>query len=408
MVKKPIYVDNHATTRTDPRVVDAMLPYFTEHFGNAASRTHDFGWQAADAVDTARTQVAALVGARATEIVFTSGATEANNLAIQGITKKCSGEPHHVITVVTEHRAVLDPCAMVEQQGGRVTYLSVQPDGLVDVDELDRAVRPDTILITVMTVNNEIGVIQPIADISKVARAHGVLLHTDAAQALGKTPVEVDQLGVDFLSMSAHKMYGPKGVGALYIRGGNRRTALEPLIYGGGHEQGLRSGTLNVAGIVGFGCAAGLCSKEFMTELDYVKRLRDRLWNGLNDRVSDIRLNGSLDRRVHHNLNVSFAGVDGEALLIGLDDIAASSGSACSSESHTPSHVVKALGVEDNLARASIRFGLSHDNTDAEIDYIVNKVADMVRHLRALSPLRKDDASHEENDPVVARWLGDR
>ena len=408
MVKKPIYVDNHATTRTDPRVVDAMLPYFTEHFGNAASRTHDFGWQAADAVDTARTQVAALVGARATEIVFTSGATEANNLAIQGITKKCSGEPHHVITVVTEHRAVLDPCAMVEQQGGRVTYLSVQPDGLVDVDELDRAVRPDTILITVMTVNNEIGVIQPIADISKVARAHGVPLHTDAAQALGKTPVEVDQLGVDFLSMSAHKMYGPKGVGALYIRGGNRRTALEPLIYGGGHEQGLRSGTLNVAGIVGFGCAAELCSKEFMTELDYVKRLRDRLWNGLNDRVSDIRLNGSMDRRVHHNLNVSFTGVDGEALLIGLDDIAASSGSACSSESHTPSHVVKALGVEDNLARASIRFGLSHDNTDAEIDYIVNKVADMVRHLRALSPLRKDDASHEENDPVVARWLGDR
>ena len=408
MVKKPIYVDNHATTRTDPRVVDAMLPYFTEHFGNAASRTHDFGWQAADAVDTARTQVAALVGARATEIVFTSGATEANNLAIQGITKKCSGEPHHVITVVTEHRAVLDPCEMVEQQGGRVTYLAVQPDGLVDVDELDRAIRPDTILITVMTVNNEIGVIQPIADISKVARAHGVSLHTDAAQALGKTPVEVDQLGVDFLSMSAHKMYGPKGVGALYIRGGNRRTALEPLIYGGGHEQGLRSGTLNVAGIVGFGCAAGLCSKEFMTELDYVKRLRDRLWNGLNDRVSDIRLNGSMDRRVHHNLNVSFTGVDGEALLIGLDDIAASSGSACSSESHTPSHVVKALGVEDNLARASIRFGLSHDNTDAEIDYIVNKVADMVRHLRALSPLRKDGASHEENDPVVARWLGDR
>ena len=386
MVKKPIYVDNHATTRTDPRVVDAMLPYFTEHFGNAASRTHDFGWQAADAVDTARTQVAALVGARATEIVFTSGATEANNLAIQGITKKYSGEPHHVITVVTEHRAVLDPCAMVEQQGGRVTYLSVQPDGLVDVDELDRAVRPDTILITVMTVNNEIGVIQPIADISKVARAHGVPLHTDAAQALGKTPVEVDQLGVDLLSMSAHKMYGPKGVGALYIKGGTRRTALDPLIYGGGHEQGLRSGTLNVAGIVGFGCAAGLCSNEFMAELDY----------------------GSMDRRVHHNLNVSFSGVDGEALLIGLDDIAASSGSACSSESHAPSHVVKALGVDDNLARASIRFGLSHDNTDAEIDYIVNKVADMVRHLRALSPLRKDEASHEENDPVVARWLGDR
>ena len=408
MVKKPIYVDNHATTRTDPRVVDAMLPYFTEHFGNAASRTHDFGWQAADAVDTARTQVAALVGARATEIVFTSGATEANNLAIQGITKKCSGEPHHVITVVTEHRAVLDPCEMVEQQGGCVTYLAVQPDGLVDVHELDRAVRPDTILITVMTVNNEIGVIQPIADIAKVARAHGVPLHTDAAQALGKTPVEVDQLGVDFLSMSAHKMYGPKGVGALYIRGGNRRTALEPLIYGGGHEQGLRSGTLNVAGIVGFGCAAGLCSNEFMAELDYVKRLRDRLWNGLNDRVSDIRLNGSMDRRVHHNLNVSFSGVDGEALLIGLDDIAASSGSACSSESHAPSHVVKALGVDDNLARASIRFGLSHDNTDAEIDYIVNKVADMVRHLRALSPLRKDDVSHEENDPVVTRWLGDR
>ena len=407
MVSTPIYMDSHATTRTDPRVVEAMLPYFSEHYGNAASRTHAFGWTAADAIDTARRQIATLIGARSSEIVFTSGATEANNLAIKGVVEPRRHERRHIITVVIEHRAVLDACRRVEQHGCRVTYLPVRSDGLVDLDELTRAITPETVLITVMTANNEIGVMQPIAEIGAIAKAHGVLCHSDAAQAAGKTPLDVKALDVDLLSLSAHKMYGPKGIGALYVRRRDPRVQLSPMMDGGGHERGLRSGTLNVTGAVGFGAAAQLCAQELDADDEHTRRLRDRLWDGLQRELTDLRLNGSADRRLPNNLNVSFAHVDGEALLMGLDDIAVSSGSACTTTTREPSYVIKALGAGDQMARASIRFGLSRYNSDEEVDYVVAKVAATVRHLRELSPLCDGALTEADTDPAVARWLSD-
>ncbi len=378
MVKTPVYLDYHATTPVDPRVVQAMLPYFTERFGNPSSRTHRFGQDAAAAVDRARSQVARLVGARAAEIVFTSGATESNNLAIKGVVAGGRGRSDHVVTVVTEHHAVLDVCRQLERDGLRVTYLPVRRDGLVDLDRVREAVGPGTLLVSVMTANNEIGVVQPVAEIARLAHECGALVHTDAAQAAGKIPVDVGTLGVDLLSFTAHKMYGPKGVGALYVRRGVR---LAPLIDGGGQERGLRPGTLNVPGIVGFGEAAELCRAEVATEGERLRRLRDRLLAGVRDRVGDVVVNGSLEARLPHNLNVSFPGVEGESLLLALGDLALSTGAACASGTTAPSHVLTALGLPEALARASLRFGLGRWTTEEEIDYAVERLATVVSKL---------------------------
>jgi cysteine desulfurase len=381
MVKRPVYLDYHATTPVDPRVVQAMLPYFTERFGNPSSRTHRVGWEAAEAVDRARAEVARLVGARPREVVFTSGATESNNLAIKGAVAAGRRRGDHVVTVVTEHHAVLDACRRLERHGVRVTYLPVEPDGLVDLDRVRAAVGPGTVLVSVMTANNEIGVIQPVAEIARIAHARGALVHTDAAQAVGKIPVDVEALGVDLLSWTAHKMYGPKGVGALYIR---RGVELEPLLDGGGQERGLRPGTLNVAGIVGFGAASAICRGELAAEAERLRALRDRLLTGLRARVGDLTVNGSLAARLPHNLNVSFPGVEGEALLLALgDDLAVSTGAACASGASEPSYVVTALGVPDATALVLLRFGLGRWTTADEIDYAVEKVGAAVTALRA-------------------------
>ena len=401
MVTLPIYMDGHATTRLDPRVLEAMLPYFGEHFGNAASRSHAFGWKAAEAVDVARRQVADLVGARPSEIVFTSGATESNNLAIKGVDAAHQGKPRHVVTIATEHRSVLDPCDRLEAAGCSVTVLSVQSDGLVDLDALARAITPDTRLVSLMAVNNEIGVRHPLADVSELTASRGVVFHTDAAQAIGRVPFDVDREAVDLASMSAHKMHGPKGVGALYVRRRQPSVPLLPITDGGGHERGRRSGTLNVPGIVGFGKAAELASAQMEVDVLRIGTLRDRLWQGLRERITDVVLNGSREHRVPHNLNVSFAYVDGEALLTLLDDVAVSSGSACASGTDEPSHVVRALGASRDLARASVRFGLGRETTEAEVDYVIDRVARVVARLRELSPLA--DEAVASRDPVVAR-----
>ncbi|HVC20042.1 MAG TPA: IscS subfamily cysteine desulfurase [Vicinamibacterales bacterium] len=382
----PVYLDSHATTPVDPRVLDAMLPYFTERFGNPSSRSHAFGWAADEAVERAREQVAALIGANLREVVFTSGATESNNLAIRGVAApKASG---HVITAVTEHKAVLDPCRRLEREGFRVTYLRVGRDGLVDPDEVRAAIAADTILISIMAANNEIGVLQPIETIGRLARERGLLFHTDAVQAIGKVPFDVKALGVDLASISAHKLYGPKGVGALYVRRRHPRVEPVPLADGGGQERGLRPGTLNVPGIVGLGAAAELCRLEMRAETDRLRGLRDRLLGGLDARVPGLRVNGSMSERLPHNLNVAFPGVEGEALVMGLKDVAVSSGSACTSASIEPSHVLKGLGLSDDMARASIRFGLSRFTTEEEIDFAVDAVSRLVVRLREMSPLR--------------------
>src|SRR5580704_13867770 len=370
-IKLPIYMDYHATTPVDPRVVEAMLPYFTEHFGNAASRNHPFGWEAEEAVDKARKQVADLIGANAKEIVFTSGATESDNLAIKGVAEMYREKGNHIITTVTEHKAVIDTCKRLEKDGYRVTYLPVQKDGLVNLDELRAAITDKTILITIMTANNEIGVIQPIA---AIAKARGVLFHTDAVQAVGKVPFNVNDLKVDMASISAHKMYGPKGVGALYVRRRNPRVLLSPIIDGGGHERGMRSGTLNVPGIVGFGKAAELCRLEMAADTERLLALRARLNDRLHKGLDEIYINGSMEHRLPHNLNISFAYVEGESLLMGINDVAVSSGSACTSASLEPSYVLKALGAGDDLAHSSIRFGLGRFNTAEEVDYVTNRV----------------------------------
>jgi cysteine desulfurase len=382
-MKLPVYLDYHATTPVDPRVFEAMAPYFVERFGNASSRTHRFGLEAADAVDRARGEVARLIGARARDIVFTSGATESNNLAIKGVATAARGRGNHVITAVTEHHAVLDTCRRLEREGTRVTYLPVGRDGLIDLNELSAAVTDRTILISIMAANNEIGVLQPIAEIGRVARERGVLFHTDAAQAVGKVPFSIEAAHADLVSFTAHKMYGPKGVGALYVRPHKPPLAIAPLFDGGGQEHGLRPGTLNVPAIVGFGRACALCAEEIAGEGARLGALRDRLLGGLVDRLDGITVNGSLSARLPQNLHVSVAGVEGEALLLTLGDLAVSAGAACASGAAEPSYVLRAIGVEDDLALASLRFGLGRFTTEAEITFAIERVAAVVQHLRS-------------------------
>ena len=386
-MKLPIYLDNHATTRTDPRVLEAMMPYFTEIYGNAASRNHSFGWEAEEAVEKARKQIADLIGATAKEIVFTSGATESNNLAIKGIAEMYAERGNHIITQATEHKAVLDTCKRLEKDGVRVTYLPVQQNGLIDLGQLRNAITDKTILITIMYANNEIGVVQPVQEIAKIAKEKGVLFHTDAVQAVGKIPVNVIADGIDVLSLTAHKLYGPKGVGALYVRRRNPRVQITAQMDGGGHERGMRSGTLNVAGIAGLGAACEFARKEMAEESKRSQYLRDKLKDKLMSELDEVYINGSWEHRLPHNLNISFAYVEGESLLMGINDIAVSSGSACTSATLEPSYVLKALGAGDDLAHSSIRFGVGRFTTEEEIDYVGDRIVDVVRKLRELSPL---------------------
>ena len=382
---KPLYLDYHATTPVDPRVLAEMLPYFTERFGNPHSKQHPWGWEARDAAEKARTQVAGLINASASEIVFTSGATESNNLAIRGTVSACARRGRHVITVATEHKSVLDVCAALGREGCDVTVLGVGTTGLIDLDELRAALRPETVLVSVMAANNEIGTLQPMAEIGAIARAHGALLHTDAAQGAGKIPIDVQAMQIDLLSLTGHKFYGPKGCGALFVRRMKPRLALPPQLLGGGQENGLRSGTLNVPGIVGLGHAAELCRLEMSAEASRLAALRDRLLDGLRARVSTVRVNGTLDRRLPHNLHVSFPGVEGEQLLMALGDLAVSTGSACSSGSQAPSHVLQAIGAATEDAGASIRFGLGRSTSEADVDFAVDRVATVVGALRPVS-----------------------
>ncbi len=386
-VKLPIYMDNHATTPLDPRVLDAMMPYLTGTFGNAASRNHSFGWEAEKAVETAREQIAKLIGATAKEIIFTSGATESNNLAIKGVAEMYRERGNHIITQVTEHKAVLDTCKRMEKAGFRVTYLPVKADGLIDLEDLKRAIDDKTILVSIMFANNEIGVIQPVAEIGKICREKGVIFHTDAVQAVGKVPVDVNAMNIDVLSLSGHKIYGPKGVGALYVRRRNPRVQISEQINGGGHERGMRSGTLNVPGIVGLGKACEIAREEMASEDKFLRTLRDKLKKKLESSLDYIHVNGSMEHRLPGNLNMSFVYVEGESLLMGINDIAVSSGSACTSATLEPSYVLKALGLGDDVAHSSIRFGLGRFNTEAEVDYVADKVIDIVQKLRELSPL---------------------
>lgn len=404
-VKLPIYMDNHATTRTDPRVLEAMLPYFTESFGNAASRNHEFGWVAEQGVEQAREQIAKLIGATSKEIVFTSGATESNNLAIKGVAEMYKEKGNHIITQVTEHKAVLDTCKRLEKYGYRVTYLPVQKDGRIDLDDLKRAITDKTILVTIMTANNEIGVLQPIREIGAICKERGVLFHTDAVQAAGKVPFNVIQENVDLASISGHKFYGPKGVGALYVRRKNPRVQLVAQIDGGGHERGMRSGTLNVPGIVGLGKACALASESLKDEMSRLAGLRDKLKELIFSQLDEVYVNGSEEHRLPGNLNISFAFVEGESLLMGINDVAVSSGSACTSATLEPSYVLKALGAGDDLAHSSIRFGLGRFNTEAEVEYVANKVVETVKRLRELSPLYE---MHKEGiDLTKVQWAAE-
>ncbi len=383
----PIYMDNHATTPVDPRVLEEMLPYFTEKFGNAASRNHGYGWEAEQAVDHARARIARLINARPNEIIFTSGATESDNLAIKGVAEMYREKGDHIITCVTEHKAVLDTCKRLEKRGYRITFLPVQHDGLIDLDDLKRALDDKTILVSIMAANNEIGVLQPIDEIGKLCRERGVLFHSDATQAVGKIPIDVEKQAIDIISISAHKMYGPKGVGALYVRSKNPRVRLTAQMDGGGHERGMRSGTLNVPGIVGLGKACEICMEHGPEESCRLAGLRNRLRDRIMAGLDEVYINGSMERRLAGNLNMSFAYVEGESLLMGINDIAVSSGTACTSATLEPSYVLKALGTDDELAHSSIRFGLGRYNTEAEVDYVAARVIETVRRLRELSPL---------------------
>src|SRR5580698_5241550 len=374
-VTLPIYMDNHATTPMDPRVLDAMLPYFGKVFGNAASRNHSFGWEAEQAVEKAREQVAKLIGATAKEIIFTSGATESNNLAIKGIAEMYRERGNHIITQVTEHKAVLDACKRLEKYGYRITYLPVKADGLIDLEDLKRAIDDKTILVSIMFANNEIG---------KICREHNIIFHTDAVQAVGKVPVDVNAMNIDCLSLTGHKIYGPKGCGALYVRRRNPRVQISGQIDGGGHERGMRSGTLNVPGIVGLGKACEIAGQEMAAEAERLGKLRDKLKAKLETALDYVEVNGSWEHRLPGNLNMSFVYVEGESLLMGINDVAVSSGSACTSASLEPSYVLKALGLGDDVAHSSIRFGLGRFNTEAEVDYVADKVIDVVQKLREL------------------------
>jgi cysteine desulfurase len=387
MLKLPIYLDHNATTPMDPRVLETMIPYFTENFGNAASRNHSFGWHAEEAVDYAREQIAQLIGADPKEIIFTSGATEGDNLGIKGVYEMYASKGNHIITCTTEHKAVLDTCKHLEKLGAEVTYLEVQPDGLIDLKALEAAMRPTTILVAIMYANNEIGVIQPVKEISAIAKKHGALFFTDAVQAVGKIPVDVNADGIDLMAFTAHKMYGPKGVGALYVRRKNPRVKVTAQLDGGGHERGMRSGTLNVPGIVGFGKACELARLEMASDTERISKLRDKLENALKQ-IDESYVNGNPAHRLPHVSNISFKYVEGEGLMMGFNqDIALSSGSACTSASLEPSYVLKALGLGDDLAHSSLRFGLGRYTTEEQIDFTIKAVTDTVLKLREMSPL---------------------
>lgn len=386
MLKLPIYLDNNATTPVDPRVLEAMLPYFQEHFGNAASRNHSFGWHAEEAVDYAREQIASLIACDPKEIIFTSGATESDNLAIKGVFEMYAAKGKHFITVETEHKAVLDTCKHIEKLGAEITYLKAGIDGLINLEDLKAAIRPDTVLVSIMYANNEIGVIQPIQEISAICKANGILFHTDATQAVGKVKVDVNADGIDLMSFSAHKMYGPKGVGALYVRRKGPRVKVTAQMDGGGHERGMRSGTLNVPGIVGLGKACELCRLEMDSDTQRIQVLRDKLEKELLV-LEESYINGHVDHRLPHVSNMSFKYVEGEGLIMGVKDIAVSSGSACTSASLEPSYVLKSLGLDDELAHSSLRFGLSRFTTEEEIDYAIAHVKEAVEKLREMSPL---------------------
>jgi cysteine desulfurase len=404
-MKTPIYLDNHATTPVDPRVVEAMLPYFTENFGNAASRNHPFGWKAEEAVENARKQIANLIGANAKEIIFTSGATESNNLALKGVAEMYAERGNHIITAATEHKAVLDTCKKLEKLGFNVTYLPVQSNGLVDLERLRSAITDKTILVSIMYANNEIGVLQPVREIGKICKERGVLLHTDGVQAIGKVPVNVIEDNIDLMSMTAHKIYGPKGVGALYVRRRNPRVQISEQMNGGGHERGMRSGTLNTPGIVGFGKAAELCRLEMAEESARLSAMRDFLRNRLESELDEVFINGTMEHRLPQNLNMSFAYVEGESLLMGIDDVAVSSGSACTSATLEPSYVLKALGVGDDLAHTSIRFGIGRFNTQEEVEYVADRVISTVKKLRELSPLY--EMAKEGIDLSKVEWVAE-
>jgi cysteine desulfurase len=385
----PIYLDNHATTPVDPRVLEAMLPYFTEKFGNPASRQHQFGWEAESAVELARKQIAELINANPKEIIFTSGATESINLALKGVALAYAEKGKHIITTQIEHKATLDTCKRLEKIGFKIDYLPVDKYGVVDPDEIKKRITSETILVSVMFANNEIGTIEPIEEIGKICSEMNVLFHTDAAQALGKIPIDVQKLNIDLMSVSAHKLYGPKGIGALFIKKKTPKIKIVPIIDGGGHENGLRSGTLNVPGIVGFGKACEIAKLEMKNEAERTKYLRDKLQNGIMNKLEDVYLNGHPTQRLPNNLNLSFYGVESEAILMGMKEVALSTGSACSSASVEKSHVLKAIGLNDDLISSAIRFGIGRFNTEEEIDYVINRIVEVVNHLRSISPKYK-------------------
>lgn len=400
----PVYMDNNSTTPCDPRVVEAMLPYFTEKFGNAASRNHAFGWQAEEAVENAREQVAELIGASPKEIIFTSGATESNNLAIKGVASMYRKKGNHIITCVTEHKAVIDPLKRLERDGWNVTWLAVDPEGRVDPRQVREAITEQTVLVSIMVANNEVGTIQPIAEIGAICKEKGVLFHTDAVQAAGKIPLDVQKMGIDLLSLSGHKMYGPKGVGALYVRRKDPRVRLDAIQDGGGHERGMRSGTLAVPLIVGLGAAAEIARREMPEESARLLNLRERLRQGIMGQLDHVEVNGHPSERLPGNMNLSFGFVEGEGLMMGIKDIAVSSGSACTSASLEPSYVLKALGADDERAHSSIRFGIGRFNTEEEIDFVIRDVVRAVNHLREMSPLYE---MHRAGiDLKTVQWAG--
>jgi cysteine desulfurase len=404
-MKLPIYMDNHATTPVDPRVLDAMIPYFTEKFGNAASRNHSFGWEAEKAVEDARRQIAMLIHADPKEIIFTSGATESDNLALKGVMEMYREKGNHIVTSVTEHRAILDTAKRLEKQGMQVTYLPVDKDGFVNPDEVSKAITDKTILLSIMMANNEIGTVNPTAEIGRIAKSRGVLFHCDATQGVGKIPVDVEAMGIDLMSFSAHKIYGPKGVGALYVRRKNPRVRLAPIMDGGGHERGMRSGTLPVPLIVGFGKACEICMQVMPEESKRLTELRERLKEGILKSLDEVYLNGHPTKRLPNNLNLSFAYVEGESVLMGLKEIAVSSGSACTSATLEPSYVIRALGVGSDLAHSSIRFGLGRFNTPEEVDYVIKRVVETIQKLREMSPLY--EMAKEGVDLKTVQWTRD-
>lgn len=399
-----IYLDYSATTPTDPKVLEAMMPYFTKVFGNAASRNHSYGWEAEEAVEKARQQIANLIGASSKEIIFTSGATEANNIALLGVAEMHKEKGNHIITCLTEHKAILDPAHYLASQGFDVTFLEVDKNGMISLEDLKSKITEKTILISLMAANNEIGVLHPVKEIGKIAREKGIFFHTDATQATGKVPMDVEQMNIDLLSLSSHKIYGPKGVGALYVRRRNPRVRLAPIVHGGGHERGMRSGTLNVTGIVGLGAACEICQKELPSEMVRLKKLKDKLFHGLSEKIDYLVLNGHPEQSLPGVLNVSFSYIEGESLMMGIENIAVSSGSACTSASLEPSYVLRALGVGDEAAHSSIRFSMGRFTTEEEINKVISQMVSVATRLREMSPLY--EMVKEGIDLSTIHWTG--